>query len=76
MLWVIILNAVWIGIDVEYNPDPKNDKPDSQTSVFVLVENVFTIIFITELWIRFMAYSKKKYFFTEKHICRWNIFDL
>ncbi len=56
-LYVIVLNALWLGIDVEYNEKSGEESPE-QLSVFVIVENVFTILFIVELWIRFKAYRR------------------
>ena len=68
---------MWIGIDVELNEDRGKEDPTSdEPSIFIIVENVFCIIFVVELWIRFAWYKKTKSFFTEPEVRNWNIFDL
>lgn len=55
---VIILNSVWIGVDLDHN--------NSATlldahPVFQAGENTFCAFFALEVFVRFMAFRKKKY---------------
>jgi len=69
-LAVICLNAVWIGIDVEYNhvsiPKGQNLEPTS-----IVVENLFCIYFTIELIVRFLAFRRKRDCIWDK----WFVFD-
>mmetsp|Transcript_22164 Transcript_22164/g.39855 ORF Transcript_22164/g.39855 Transcript_22164/m.39855 type:complete len:695 (+) Transcript_22164:50-2134(+) len=56
MVVVIILNAIWLGIDNEYNDAGTIASADAP---FVVFENIFCCAFTLELIIRFMAYEEK-----------------
>eukprot|EP00930_Biecheleria_cincta_P011695 TRINITY_DN11473_c0_g1_i1.p1 TRINITY_DN11473_c0_g1~~TRINITY_DN11473_c0_g1_i1.p1 ORF type:complete len:752 (+),score=177.62 TRINITY_DN11473_c0_g1_i1:36-2258(+) len=53
---VITVNAIWIGIDLNFNPEELlvNAHP-----IFIVMENLFCIYFLTEIIIRFGAYRSK-----------------
>jgi len=55
-LFVITLNAVWIGIDQDFN-----DAPELRVArlLFIIVENFFCYYFTFEVVIRFLAFKKK-----------------
>lgn len=55
-LMVIMINAVWIFIDTDYNP--KEVLPDAPL-LFQVAEFAFCFFFTVELFIRFMAFKKK-----------------
>lgn len=66
-LFVIVLNAFWIGIDVEWNHDNLYKdfttgvaNGDETPVVFVVGENMFCVYFVFELIIRFFAFRDKK----------------
>lgn len=56
-LFVISLNAVWIGIDTDHN-----DSADLRHTLlkFLLMENFFCFYFTWEVVIRFLAYDSKR----------------
>jgi hypothetical protein len=71
-LVVIVLNALWIGWEVDNNH--ANLERNSSEPIPVLaktMENLFCTFFSIELAIRFLAYTRKCDFFKEA----WNIFD-
>jgi len=69
-LLVIVLNALWIGVEVDIN-----DSGTSQTPFFV-VENIFCVLFTAEIVIRLLSYKKPSYFCTDKELRFWNVFDM
>ena len=42
-------------------------------SIFEIVENIFCTLFSLELLIRFMGYSRLKFFFTDLELAKWNV---
>lgn len=54
---VIVLNAIWIAIDTDYNDA---DVINNATPLFQTVEECFTIFFFLELLIRFLAFREKR----------------
>ncbi|KAK3239743.1 hypothetical protein CYMTET_50353 [Cymbomonas tetramitiformis] len=74
-LVVIIFNACWIGVDVDYNPE-NNDESKVPSDVFVAVDNVFCVCFTSEIIIRLLAYKKAADFFKDPVLKYWNLFDL
>jgi hypothetical protein len=55
-LVVIVLNVLWIAIDTDYNHSTiLSEAPP----IFQIVNNIFTIAFVTEILIRFLAFAKK-----------------
>ncbi|KAK3273196.1 hypothetical protein CYMTET_18553 [Cymbomonas tetramitiformis] len=73
-LVVILLNASWIGIDLDYNPD-QNSGSEAPKDLFVAVENIFCFLFTFELGVRVLAYRQPTYFFTDPVLRNWNLFD-
>ncbi|KAF4680340.1 hypothetical protein FOZ62_015916, partial [Perkinsus olseni] len=71
-LVVIVLNAVWIGIDEDHN----HKGSGIPLAVFDVGEHIFGFCFTFEILIRILAYRKKADFFNDKHLRLWNIFDL
>eukprot|EP00434_Breviolum_minutum_P011088 symbB.v1.2.009783.t1/scaffold574.1/size185248/8 len=67
-LTVVCLNAMWIAVDADLNGAAViTDSPP----IFIVVENLFCTYFVSEVFIRFMA-------FEEKFRClrdRWFVFD-
>lgn len=61
-LLVIVFNAVWIGVDVDWN-HPNFKKKDSDPLPLepysTVIENLFCGYFTIELTIRFLAYKRK-----------------
>jgi voltage-gated sodium channel len=64
-LTVIVLNVVWMMIDIDFN---KHQPPEVQ---YVIMDNFFCVFFCTELTIRFCAFAVKS------DVCRdgWFVFD-
>lgn len=70
-LVTILCNAVWIGVDTDFN-----DPDDPQISFFFrMVENIFCALFTFELLVRFLAYHKWLDFFRDPLMVKWNLFD-
>lgn len=76
-LVVIIANAAWIGIDLDWNNPGTNELP------FIIGENVFCCIFTLELITKWFGYVPKSAFLFDRGgdggSCRfmgWNLFDL
>lgn len=57
-LAVILLNAGWIGVDIELN---KADMLFRADPVFIIMENFFCIFFLAELIVRFGLFKKTSY---------------
>eukprot|EP00435_Cladocopium_sp_Y103_P062843 s271_g24.t1 len=57
-LAVILLNAGWIGVDIELN---KADMLFRADPIFIVMENFFCIFFLAELIIRFGLFKKTSY---------------
>jgi voltage-gated sodium channel len=55
-LTMIILNAVWLAVETDYNDEALLVNADPP---FIVVENVFCTFFVGELFIRFMAFRVK-----------------
>jgi len=73
-LLIIVLNGIWIGIDVQYNHPSlkKNGKlPLEPTST--VVENLFCVYFTFEIVVRILAFGMMN--FHEKELRFWFIFD-
>lgn len=77
-LTVIVLNACWIGVDLDYNPQNlESDQDESMPAgVFFVVENIFCFCFTSEIIVRLLAYLRISYFFTDPKLKYWNVFDL
>lgn len=73
VLLVIVLNAAWIGVDIDWNDNPESQIPDIG---FKVVENLFCVVFTVELLLRVLAYRNKMHFWTDRRMWRWNVFDL
>lgn len=72
-LAVIVLNGMWIGIDVEWNHPHLEDNGKSPLDpTATVIENLFCTYFTFELIVRFMAFKEKKHCFEDK----WFFFDL
>jgi voltage-gated sodium channel len=67
-LGVIVLNAIWIAIDTDYNTAPDFTKADA---VFVTADCLFFGYFVVELAIRFLAFKRKVKCFQDG----WFVFD-
>jgi len=70
-LLLILMNAMWIGFDVDQRDPDGGDPPAS----FTLVEYMFCVLFSFELCVRFMAYKRRRTFFTDPAQWHWNVFD-
>eukprot|EP00928_Gymnodinium_smaydae_P040550 TRINITY_DN27491_c0_g2_i1.p1 TRINITY_DN27491_c0_g2~~TRINITY_DN27491_c0_g2_i1.p1 ORF type:complete len:734 (-),score=108.22 TRINITY_DN27491_c0_g2_i1:191-2392(-) len=69
-LSIIVVNAVWIGVEVDY----RDEMPVMLHSV---VENLFVLIFLIELLVRILAYFPRvSKFFTDPEARTWNWCDL
>eukprot|EP00441_Pelagodinium_beii_P038469 CAMPEP_0197631874 /NCGR_PEP_ID=MMETSP1338-20131121/8893_1 /TAXON_ID=43686 ORGANISM="Pelagodinium beii, Strain RCC1491" /NCGR_SAMPLE_ID=MMETSP1338 /ASSEMBLY_ACC=CAM_ASM_000754 /LENGTH=796 /DNA_ID=CAMNT_0043203413 /DNA_START=72 /DNA_END=2462 /DNA_ORIENTATION=+ len=67
-LTIILLNAIWMGFDAEFNPaDIIMQAPVG----FIVAENLFCVFFCAELTIRFMAYARFQNLFRDA----WFMFD-
>lgn len=73
-LGVIVLNALWICVDVEWNHSRLDDDGDGEPPLGItakVVENCFCSFFFVEVFIRFMAFETKR-----NCICDgWFVFD-
>jgi hypothetical protein len=67
-LLMIILNAVWLAVETDYNDEPLLANADPP---FVIAENLFCTFFVGELIIRFMAFKVK----ADTMKDRWFMFD-
>jgi len=67
-LAVITLNAIWIGIDTEYN---KKELLVEADAVFIVLENIFCVFFAFEWLVRVIAFEKKLNMLRDM----WIIFD-
>jgi hypothetical protein len=73
-LLVIVFNAVWIGVDVDWNhPNFKKQESDPLPlePYSTIIENLFCGYFSIELTVRFLAYRRKCDLFKDN----WFIFD-
>lgn len=72
-LLIIVMNALWIGIDTEWNHkklvDSKNNYPLDPTAT--VIENIFCFYFTAEVLIRFLGYRKKIFCLQDA----WFVFD-
>mmetsp|Transcript_75970 Transcript_75970/g.180698 ORF Transcript_75970/g.180698 Transcript_75970/m.180698 type:complete len:679 (-) Transcript_75970:33-2069(-) len=70
ILALICCNALWIAFEIDAFDDDGGtfSGPDA-------VNAIFTLIFIGELTIRFLAYKRPRFFFTDKLFWHWNVFD-
>ncbi|KAK3247229.1 hypothetical protein CYMTET_43270 [Cymbomonas tetramitiformis] len=73
-LVIILLNASWIGIDLDYSPET-NDGSKAPKLMFTIVENIFCFLFSLELAIRILAYKTPYSFFIDPMMRKWNNFD-
>jgi len=67
-LALIVLNAIWIGVDTELN---QASLLIDASAPFQVVENLFCTYFAAELFIRFMAFASKSHCLRD----RWFLFD-
>lgn len=65
---VILMNALWIAVDTDYNDAQLLINADT---IFLVVENFFCTYFTVELLIRFMAFRRLRYCFRDF----WFVFD-
>jgi len=68
-LLVISFNAIWIGIDSDYN---KSTALKDAALVYIVMENFFCFFFTFELVVRFIALKRKIYFYRDRAF----VFDL
>lgn len=74
-LLVVVTNAVWIGVDIDWHPDQVEDTP-LPAIFFEIGESVFCACFLVELFIRVMAYKRTRHFFVDPDLWHWNVLDL
>jgi len=67
-LSMIILNALWLAVETDYNDEALLVNADTS---FIVVENVFCTFFCSELFVRFMAFRVKADTLRDS----WFIFD-
>jgi len=60
-LAVIVINALWIGVDTEWNHKALNEEDGSAPlePASVVVENIFCVYFTVEVVVRFLAFRWK-----------------
>mmetsp|Transcript_56381 Transcript_56381/g.132212 ORF Transcript_56381/g.132212 Transcript_56381/m.132212 type:complete len:680 (+) Transcript_56381:173-2212(+) len=70
ILALIVLNALWLAVEIDQMDSDADtlDAPD-------FVNSLFCILFLGELLLRFLAYRKFRYFFTDSSFWMWNVFD-
>lgn len=72
---VIVVNALWIAIDTQWNHESLRDPPDTGklplSPVSDIIENLFCLYFTVEVVIRFLAFKKKVWCFLDG----WFVFD-
>lgn len=73
-LFVIVLNAFWIFVDVQWNHTALKlaDGSLPLEPYSIIVENIFCVYFTSEVFIRFLAFKKYRYCFIDA----WFVFDL
>lgn len=54
---MIMLNAIWLGFDADYNPAPVLVEAEP---LFQIVEHIFCTFFSLELAVRFLAFKRKR----------------
>mmetsp|Transcript_10437 Transcript_10437/g.18794 ORF Transcript_10437/g.18794 Transcript_10437/m.18794 type:complete len:649 (-) Transcript_10437:237-2183(-) len=75
-LLLILSNAIWIGVDVNYNvKDAESQTRDVPKEFFQIGESLFCIAFIAEMVLRILAHEPRVSFFTDPKHAPWNIFD-
>lgn len=74
ILSLILFNAAWIGVDVDWNEGEHRGIIPS--SVFMVMENLFCIGFTLEIILRWLTYEDKILFFRDPQAKKSNIFDL
>lgn len=67
-LLVISINAIWIAVDTDMNPEPVLTEAHP---VFQIAEHLFCIFFSFEISVRYMAYRRKRDCFRDA----WFVFD-
>lgn len=72
-LVLIVVNAAWIGFDIDWNGTKGSNVPDI---VFEVGESMFCAVFLLELLVRIFAYRHKEQFFYDPDMRKWNVFDL
>jgi hypothetical protein len=68
MLFVIIANTLWIAVETDHN---KAEILCKAPAIFQIVDNLFCIVFVTEILIRFLAFRNKWHAWRDN----WFIFD-
>jgi Ca2+-binding EF-hand superfamily protein len=82
ILGIICLNGLWISVEIECNDtDQWHCSAGGAAPVmfglnpFQFIENIFCVIFTFEIVVRIGAYLKLKFFFLDKTMRVWNVFD-
>jgi len=73
-LFVIVLNAIWIFVDVQWNHTNLADKETGKLPlepVSTVIEHLFCVYFTIEVVIRFLAFRRVVYCFKDA----WFVFD-
>jgi hypothetical protein len=73
-LVVIVLNAIWIFVDVEWNHTNLADEETGKLPLeptATVIENIFCVYFTVEVLIRLLAFDKKYMFWKDG----WFVFD-
>eukprot|EP00403_Amphidinium_massartii_P025031 CAMPEP_0178392940 /NCGR_PEP_ID=MMETSP0689_2-20121128/11934_1 /TAXON_ID=160604 /ORGANISM="Amphidinium massartii, Strain CS-259" /LENGTH=460 /DNA_ID=CAMNT_0020013523 /DNA_START=42 /DNA_END=1422 /DNA_ORIENTATION=- len=68
---LILLNAVWIGFEVELE-----EPGEPKDAIFSQVNGLFCAAFTLEIVMRILAYKKRTDFFLDPEAWKWNTFDL
>merc|ERR1712000_571412 len=75
ILLVIVLNSVWIGVDLEMNQEGAFYVCWDTFELFGFVENIFCLVFSFEVVVRLLQYKNPFYFFMDSSMLFWNYFD-
>eukprot|EP00746_Dinoflagellata_sp_MGD_P005889 gnl/MRDRNA2_/MRDRNA2_111418_c0_seq1.p1 gnl/MRDRNA2_/MRDRNA2_111418_c0~~gnl/MRDRNA2_/MRDRNA2_111418_c0_seq1.p1 ORF type:complete len:622 (+),score=111.43 gnl/MRDRNA2_/MRDRNA2_111418_c0_seq1:130-1995(+) len=73
VLFLIVTNAAWIGVDVDWNEGPEGALAPM---VFTIVESAFCCLFTLEIILRMLTYTSKIRFFKDPAHWKSNVFDL
>lgn len=77
-LLLILANAAWIGVDLDWNTDALGERMIPKP-VFSVMDHLFAVGFTLEILIRIFGYGERGHvwsFFTDKNMWKWNNFDL
>lgn len=64
-LVLVLLNAIWIAIDLDFNSRPLLESPP----IFQVMEHLFVVVFLMEIIIRFAAFEQKHNVFHDLWFC-------